>query len=185
MMGGWLARLKNEKAPDPHAREPRQPSQENKAAGFLGLQAYPPAPFQKIGVVDSVTVKPAPTAANDAPAPATEPAADPDRWCWPHSTAMNTGEIGTFTARLARFTARGVSYDEAERLADVLVIRDHEGDDRRLCLECAHLQGVGRWRCGNWKLADAARDGLARDLVKMLQRCPGFTLAAGAHAELN
>jgi hypothetical protein len=52
MMGGWLARLKNEKAPDPHAREPRQPPELAGGAGFLGLLAYPPAPLQKIERVD-------------------------------------------------------------------------------------------------------------------------------------
>lgn len=92
---------------------------------------------------------------------------------WPNTQAMNPGEVDTFTARLALFTDKGVGYDDAERLADRLVIRDREGDERRLCLECAHLQGFGRWRCGNWKAADVARDGLARDLVQMLQRCAG------------
>lgn len=110
-------------------------------------------------------------AANDT---ATTPSADPDRCCWPHSEAMNGREIDTFTARLARFTDKGLSLDDAERLADKLVIRDREGDDRRLCLECAHLHGAGRWRCGNWQRADVARDGLARDLVLTLQRCNGF-----------
>ena len=60
------------------------------------------------------------------------------------------------------------------RLADGLVIRDREGDDRRLCLECTHLQGYGRWHCGNWQAAEVAQQGLARDLVLMLQRCGGF-----------
>jgi len=100
--------------------------------------------------------------------------ADPDRWCWPHSTAMNTAEIDTFTARLASFTNKGLSLADAERTADRLVIRDREGDDRRLCLECSHLQGHGRRRCGNWKAADVAREALAPELVTMLQRCSGF-----------
>ena len=87
---------------------------------------------------------------------------------------MSGQEIDTFTARLARFTDKGASLEEAERLADKLVIRDREGDDRRLCLECAHLHGAGRWRCGNWDAADVAREGLAPDLVKTLQRCSGY-----------
>lgn len=119
-------------------------------------------------------------AANDATPPDPAPSTDPDGWCWPHSQAMNTVEIDTFMARLGRFTDKGVSHDEAERLADALVSRDREGDDRRLCLECAHLQGAGRWRCGNWQQADVARDALARDLVLMLQRCAGFA-ALGPH----
>ena len=49
---------------------------------------------------------------------------DPDRWCWPHGAAMNTVEIDTFTARLARFTDKGMSLSDAEALADKLVVRD-------------------------------------------------------------
>jgi len=105
-----------------------------------------------------------------------------DRSCWPHSQAMNSGEIDTFTARLGRFTDKGMAYDQAEALADKLVQRDREGDDRRLCLECRHLQGAGRWRCGNWQQADVAREGLARDLVLMLQRCDGYHPAMQAQA---
>lgn len=108
----------------------------------------------------------------------TTPTPDPDRWCWPHSEAMNTVEIDTFTARLSRFTDRGLSLADAEQQADRLVIRDREGDDRRLCLECVHLHGAGRWRCGNWHRAGVAtqlRDAhLPGALVMTLQRCPGF-----------
>ena len=184
MMGGWLARLKNEKAPDTHATKPTKLPQGDEKEGFVGFVAYPPAPFQKIGVGDLVeaprarlvekSLIPQDSAPNDSATPDPAPATDPDRWCWPHSPAMNTTEVDTFTARLARFTEKGVSYDEAERLADALVIRDREGDDRRLCLECPHLQGFGRWRCGNWQAVDVARQGLARDLVLLLQRCGGF-----------
>lgn len=104
-------------------------------------------------------------------------ATDPDLWCWPHSPAINTREIETFKVRLTRFTDKGVSYDEAERLADALVIRDREGDDRRLCLDCTHMQGFGCWRCSNWLVANVAREGLGPDLVRMLQRCAGFKAA--------
>ena len=69
----------------------------------------------------------------------------------------------------------------AEVLADKLVTRDRDLDDRRICLECRHLSGVGQtsWRCGNWqaaKVAHRARDvQLPADLVRKLQRCDGFT----------
>ncbi len=116
----------------------------------------------------------------DAVILASDIAADPDRWCWPQSTALNTAEIDTFTARLSRFTDRGLIVAFAESLADKLVIRDREGDDRALCLECPHLGGYsGSWRCGAWKRAGiATRAGdarLASDEVTMLRRCDGFT----------
>ncbi len=89
---------------------------------------------------------------------------------------MNGAEIDTFTARLARFTDKGLSLIDAESLADKLVIRDREGDDRRVCVECAHLRHGGR--CGNWQeagIAIRARDNqLPGDFTAMLQRCGGF-----------
>ena len=123
-------------------------------------------------------------AANDpAPTPDTLAIVESDRWCWPNSTAMNGTEIDLFTARLARFTAKGLPTVDAESLADKLVQRDRESDDRRLCLECTQLHGHGvtSWRCGNWqvaKVAHRARDvQLPRDLVCQLQRCDGLTVA--------
>lgn len=116
---------------------------------------------------------------------ANDPAADPDQWCWPNSSAMNTAEIETFTTRLLRFTAKGLPVPGSEALADMLVNRDREQDDRVICLECRNLggYGVGSWRCGNWKAAGIAirsRDAqLPLDLVVNLQRCHGFTTVSG------
>lgn len=160
----WLARLKRQVALGQDATKPTKPPEREHEVGFVGFVACPPAPIQEIKALKG--------AANDAPAETL--AADPDRYCWPHSDAMNGQEIGILTARLAQFTNKGLSLDEAERLADMLVIRDRESDVRRLCLECPHLQGRVRWRCGNWEAADVARDGLAPDMVKMLQRCGGY-----------
>lgn len=151
----WLARLKKtECVPELDTTET------TKRVSVVSVGAIP-EPFQKSGGD--------PGAAND-------PAPDPDRWAWPHSTAMNTAEIDTFTARLARFTDRGLILADAEALADKLVNRDREGDDRRLCLECASLHRGGR--CGNWQAAGVAiraRDAqLPGDFTTMLQRCGGF-----------
>lgn len=107
----------------------------------------------------------------------------PDCWCYPHSTAMNGNEIDLFTARLHRFTDKGLTRTDGEALAYRLVIRDREADDRRSCLECRHLSGYGNtsWRCGNWQAAGVAirpRDTqLPADLVLQLQRCDGFATA--------
>lgn len=100
-----------------------------------------------------------------------------DASCWPHGTAMNGPEIDTFTARLARFADKGLILADAERLADKLVHRDRDGDDRRVCLECVHLRHGGR--CSNWRAAGVATNAmdarLPGDFTTILQRCDGFT----------
>lgn len=110
----------------------------------------------------------------------TPAALEPDRHCWPCTEAMNSAEIDTFTARVIRFTTKGMTPTDGEALADKLAKRDRELDDRRLCLECTHLAGyAGSWRCTGWQragIALQARDaGLPGDLVRTLQRCDGFT----------
>jgi hypothetical protein len=159
----WLARLKKQNTLNSHPTEPTKP-------GFVGSVGTNQGHIQKIeGEV---------SAAND-PAPDTLPS-DPDRWCWPHGTAMNGRELDLFTARLARFTDKGVILIDAESLADKLVIRDRDSDDRRLCLECTHLAGYGpsSWRCGKWHTAGIGiqtRDAqLPAELACKLQRCNGF-----------
>lgn len=118
-------------------------------------------------------------AARAEKATANDQAPDPDRYCWPHSEAMNRQEIEIFKVRLTRFTDKGMPLAQVEKAADRLVIRDRENDDRALCLECTHLQGKGRWRCENWRAAEVAQERLAPDLITMLQRCPGLRLSAG------
>jgi hypothetical protein len=158
----WLARLKKiDTAPKVEATEPTKP-------GFVGFVAPGMAPIQKTG--------------GDSPA-ANDPAAvthDPDRWAWPHSQAMTGREIDTFAARLHHFTRRGLLVSDAETLADKLVTRDREADDRRLCLECAHLAGhASVWGCRNWQRAGVATKPqhaqLSAALVIQPQRCDGFT----------
>lgn len=97
-------------------------------------------------------------AANDAPAdpdtkvsPRVEatPAADielSEHYARAHEAdmAMSRADADTFNARMALFTDKGVSLGDAERLAERLVIRDREGDDRRLCLECSYYGSSGR-----------------------------------------
>ncbi|MDH4479595.1 MAG: hypothetical protein QE283_06945 [Rhodoferax sp.] len=182
-MGGWLARLKNENTGGTHATKPAKPKQGEGGAGFVGFVAYSPNVKQKIGVLDPATETPRAPAASDGVKPEAALVGDRDRWCWPYSAAWDSNEIETFMARLAQFTDKGVSYDDTERLLDELVIRDREGDDRRLCLECTQLQGAGSWRCGNWLaagIAHTARDAqLPCDLVRTLQRCDGFCSKSG------
>lgn len=101
------------------------------------------------------------------------PAVDPDRWCWPHSDAMNGAELQQFAKRAQQFTRRGMSADAADAMADRLVIRDRASDDRRACLECGnHRPG----RCSNHRAALLQSPEVGRDLAVLLQRCPGFRL---------
>ena len=89
---------------------------------------------------------------------------------------MTGAEIDTFTVRLARFADRGLLLANAERVADKLVMRDRDADDRRLCVECASFQRGER--CGNWRQAGIAirtKDAqLSAALMIQLQRCDGF-----------
>ncbi len=107
---------------------------------------------------------------------------DPDRWCWPHSYAMNGAEIDTFAALLHRFTDKGLPRADSEALAGKLVLRNRgSGEDRCVCMECRHFAGHGAmsWRCGNWKMARIAQRSsdaqLPADFVVLFQRCYGFT----------
>lgn len=70
-------------------------------------------------------------------------------------------EITSFSTRQARITWLGYG-GAAEPLAEMLVHRDRDMDDRRLCVECQHA-GSGR-RC-------ARREAFVLD---QLQRCPSF-----------
>lgn len=102
-------------------------------------------------------------------------AIDPDRHSWPHTTAMNTAEIDTLNARVQLFSRHGLDQTQAEGVADGLVIRDRDSDDRRLCLECQHLRGGGRsWACNQWRAAGLGAAGVPADMVMLLQRCGGF-----------
>jgi hypothetical protein len=169
----WLAQLKLEKATQLDASKPGKPPEGEQKEGFPGFLAGPSNLLEKIEAHEG--------AANDSPS--MEPMSS-ERWCWPHSDAMNYKEIDIFTARVILFTEKGLEPQGAESLADKLVIRDRDYDDRRLCLECAHLQGHGRWSCRKWAAAGVARDALAPDLVLGLHRCGGFTMHREAHVQV-
>ena len=142
----------------------------------------------KPALIDLLTRLPEP--ANDATSPTT-PASpippapappDPDRWCWPHSEAMNTAELQTLLHHIGHFTRRGLSFAAAERLADQLVQAQRTADTRRTCLQCQHLSGhgAGAWHCRNGQRAGLSVNGrvayLPTDWVTALQRCDGFVL---------
>lgn len=166
-MTKWLSRLKIESADGTHATKPAKPHVEDFEGGFAGFVASLCAPSD---ISDQAQAHPLTQAVNDA----LIRVSDADRWRCSHSPAMNAQELGFFMARVARFTERGLSHDEAKLAAEKLVVRDREQDERRYCLECVGLQGQDYWRCKNWLGAQVPRDGLPRDFVMQLQRCPVF-----------
>jgi hypothetical protein len=57
-----------------------------------------------------------------------------------HFPAWTESDCETFAARLALFMGRGVDATQADYLGELLVLRDRDRDDRRLCLECSHYR---------------------------------------------
>lgn len=87
------------------------------------------------------------------------------------AVAWTDGDIARFLDRRARLLRWGWSEPEAEKLADRLVKRDREQDDRVNCTECKHYRPG---RCGDHGHAGLSAPEVGRDLATMLQRCPGF-----------
>lgn len=77
--------------------------------------------------------------------------------------------------RAELFKRRGLGEEQAVVLAETLRQRDDDFDDRRLCLECSHLQRDG----GCFAARQGWIHGAATYLVPvptMLQRCEHFEL---------
>lgn len=83
-------------------------------------------------------------------------------------------EIARFLFRVGLMRRRGQTPEQAEYLADRLALRDQEKDDRRLCLECAHLQQPV-YRNGP-RGCFAVQQGLMQGapVLDLFQRCPQF-----------
>ena len=188
----WLARLK--KTTVPPETDPAKPTK----PPFAGFAGTPAALSQNSGATTQAANDPAHAqdfdreafeeraaimehdgglSRTEAEALASEGmTCDPDRHCWPYTSAENSAELESFIARVQLFIGRGLDYTEAETLADSLVIRDREGDDLRLCLECRHLRGGGTsWTCNQWRRAGLVVSGVPAEVVSLPQRCAGFT----------
>jgi hypothetical protein len=117
---------------------------------------------------------------------ANDPAPDLDRGCWPHSDAIDGEEIDRKVSRIELFVSRGLTLIDATSLADKLVKRDREGDDRSACLECANLGG---WEVDVGHLCSASRraglgQAVPAEWLALLQRCRAFApIVKGASME--
>ncbi len=87
------------------------------------------------------------------------------------AVAWTDAHIALYLDRRARLLRWGWAEPDAEKLAERLVERDREHDDRVSCAECMHYRPG---RCGNHRRAGLHSPDMGRDLLATLQRCPGF-----------
>ena len=93
------------------------------------------------------------------------------------AVAWTEDDIARFLDRRARLMRWGWAEPDAEKLAERLVRRDREADDRVSCTDCRHYRPG---RCGNHRLAGLPAADLGRDLAGLLQRCPGHSPRSSA-----
>lgn len=150
----WLNRVKNENSTEHEATKATEPTPKAENGGFVGFVAYRPRETEKFAPADDASKSPG---------------------TWPGETTWNAAEIETFERRLALFTDGSLTLTEAEALAERLLARDRDGDERTLCIECAHYR---HGRCVNWKAAGfvKSRDADAKlgDYAVTPKRCEGF-----------
>lgn len=111
------------------------------------------------------------TAAADRPRRLTSDEADR---C--HAPCWDDADIAAFTARTERFALLGRA--DADDLAERLTLRDRDGDDRRLCLECTWLGDKGRCLAAATGRIPGA-DRRLEPVQTILQRCSAFGLRKG------
>ncbi len=85
----------------------------------------------------------------------------------------NDAEIARAGSYMQQADRHGFDVDVAERITDRLILRDRQGDDRRFCIECRHLNPAGQCNAArSGRLPGADRD---LEPVKVtLHRCPSF-----------
>ena len=141
-------------------KSPSPPTDETDETHLLAVSSVTPqGVFQKTQAVNS--------ASNDA-APSERASAAPE------FTALVTwtdADIERYRSRRARLIRWGWSEPEAEKLADRLVKRDRDANERVSCTDCRNYRPG---RCGNFKAAGLHSPELGRDLAGLLQRCPAF-----------
>jgi len=93
-----------------------------------------------------------------------------------HAPWGDDAEIAAFTARTERFALLGRA--DADDLAVRLTLRDRDGDDRRLCLECSWLGDTGRCLAAATGRIPGA-DPRLEPVQTILQRCGAFGLRKG------
>ncbi len=97
----------------------------------------------------------------------------------PASRIRTDADIAAFLKRRARLLRWGWTEADAERLAERLVQRDRDIDDRVSCADCRHYSGR---TCANHRAAGVGDRNVGRSFAEVLQRCPGFGDRGGINA---
>ena len=95
-----------------------------------------------------------------------------------HAGGWDDSEVSTFTARVLMLLRRGIGVDDADDLAERMTLRDRDGDDRRMCVECSHLGDGGRCLAAASGRVHGA-DRRMEPVQTILQRCDAFGLRKG------
>lgn len=119
---------------------------------------FQPANDPGPGVSSVLTVPEVVPSSQSKPAP-TLPAIRPDVLAL---VGLTDQEIGAMSARLAGLRRAGYSMDDAEQIADRLLMRDRTGLDMAACVECKRFTGR---RCIAGEPVGMAHE---------LRRCPAF-----------
>jgi hypothetical protein len=93
---------------------------------------------------------------------------------------MSEREIGRFVFRVGLLQRRGLTEAQAETLAERLLARDRDGDDRRICLECSHLQRDGGCALHREGRLPEVVSRIYTPVRDVLQRCAGFSWSTPA-----
>ena len=94
--------------------------------------------------------------------------------------------VGLFERRLRSLdkayerTPTSSPLDRAERLADLVLERDRQRDDRRLCIECAGLQRTGYCQAAGRGRLGPSTSTRHQPVADVLFRCPQFTWSVPA-----
>jgi virulence-associated protein VagC len=88
-----------------------------------------------------------------------------------HSPQWDDAEIATFVARVALFVRRGMSATDADDLSERLVLRDRDGDQMHVCVECSHYRSG---QCASHRRAGLRSRDVGCNFARLLQRCAGF-----------
>lgn len=94
--------------------------------------------------------------------------------------------VGLFERRLRSLdaayerTPTSSPSERAELLADLVLERDRQRDDRRLCLECQGLQRIGYCQAAGRGLLGASTSTRHQPVADVLFRCPQFAWSVPA-----